>query len=129
MAPLPDRDDCLERLRDARFGDTVTCVYCGSESIETTGTTSKGAQQYRCRTCKGQFNDVTHTVFASRAFSVSEMFYIIKEMDDKPVAEIQRDLDRHQYEPVLDFVHHVRAIHPDRSELPLRELCGDETLY
>jgi hypothetical protein len=39
---LPDPDDCYERLRRARFGATVSCVYCGeSEPVIKKGTTMR----------------------------------------------------------------------------------------
>lgn len=126
---LPDSEACYERLREARFGDMVACLYCGSDELQTRGTTEKGSQRYYCTRCKRQFNDLTHTVFEERRFSLEEMFYIIKEMDEKSVAQIQRDLGRHQYEPVLRFVHHVQAVYPENSEIPLREVCTDGDLY
>ncbi|MFB6149298.1 MAG: transposase [Halobacteriales archaeon] len=127
---LPDRNACFDHLRDTRFGETIACVYCGSESIKPMDTTTaKGAQQYRCTVCNRQFNDLTNTVFEEREFSLEEMFYIIKQIDAKPIAEIQRDLGRVHYEPVLRFVHLVEAMHPERSTLPLDELCDNELLY
>jgi hypothetical protein len=30
---LPSRENCFERLRLARFGETVTCVHCESGNV------------------------------------------------------------------------------------------------
>ena len=49
---LPSRERCFERLRLARFGETVTCVHCGSEDVVKRGTTGKDAQQYWCKECE-----------------------------------------------------------------------------
>lgn len=126
---LPDPEACFDRFRAARFGDGVTCVYCESDEVTTVGTTEKGARTYDCPRCDRQFNDFTRTVFEDRQFAIEEMFYIVKEMDERSIAQIQRDLGRHQYEPVLRFVHHVRAVHPEHSVIPLREVCSDPDLY
>lgn len=126
---LPESEAYHERFSEARCGDTVTCVYCDSDEVRNLGTTEKGARQYDCNRCKRQFNDLTRTVFEARRFSLDEMFCIVKEIEGRSIAQIQRDLVRHQHEPVLRFVHRVRAVHPDHSELPLYEMCADDGLY
>ncbi len=118
---LPDADDCYERLRRARFGATVSCVYCGeSEPVIKKGTTCKGAQQYRCKECETYFNDLTGTVFGQRRFGIEEMFYIIAKMSTEPISQLARDLDR-DYEAVRAFVHQVEE---DNHELDLPTLCS-----
>ena len=42
---LPPRERCFERLRLARFGETVTCVHCERDEVVERGTTGKDAQQ------------------------------------------------------------------------------------
>ena len=71
---LPDPEDCYQRLRRARFGATVSCVYCDeSEPVIKKGTTGKGAQQYRCKECETYFNDLTGTIFEHRKFPIEEI--------------------------------------------------------
>lgn len=48
---LPDREVWYERLRRAKSGTTVACLYCGSEIIIKKGTTGKDAQKYYCKEC------------------------------------------------------------------------------
>ena len=64
---LPPRERCFERLRLARFGETVTCVHCESDGVVNRGTTDKNAQQYWCKHCETYFNDLTKTFSASIA--------------------------------------------------------------
>ena len=71
---LPEPEDCYQRLRRARFGATVSCVYCDeSEPVIKKGTTGKGAQQYRCKECETYFNDLTGTIFEHRKFPIEEI--------------------------------------------------------
>jgi len=60
---LPPRERCFERLRLARFGETVTCVHCESDAVVNRGTTGKDAQQYWCKHCETYFNDLTKDDF------------------------------------------------------------------
>lgn len=53
---LPPRKRCFERLRLARFGETVTCVHCESKAVVKRGTTGKDAQQWWCKHCETYFN-------------------------------------------------------------------------
>lgn len=105
-ACLPDREACFQSLRRHRWPDVVTCPHCDSPDTIKKGTTSKGAQRYRCRGCDRIFNDLTETIFAGRRLSLPEMFYIIQTADEMAAAEIARQLDR-SYKSVLDFVHEV----------------------
>jgi transposase-like protein len=67
---LPDPDECYERLRRARFGATVSCVYCGeSDPVIKKGTTGKGAQQYRCKECETYFNDLMGSFFEHQSIT------------------------------------------------------------
>jgi transposase-like protein len=125
---LPSRERCFERLRLARFGETVTCVHCGSEKVVKRGTTDKDAQQYWCKDCETYFNDLTDTIFGQHRFELEEMFYIVKEMRSEPTAQIARDLDR-DYEAVLDFVHKVQDASGDIDEFELSEVCEADEIY
>jgi transposase-like protein len=81
---LPPRGRCFERLRLARFGETVTCVHCGDDAVVKRGTTDKDAQQYWCKHCETYFSDLTKTIFWQYRFGLEEMFYIVKEMRSEP---------------------------------------------
>ena len=125
---LPPRERCFERLRLARFGETVTCVHCESDAVVDRGTTGKDAQQYWCKSCETYFNDLTKTIFSQHRFGLEEMFYIVKEMRSEPTAQIARDLDR-DYEAVLDFVHEVQEASGKIDEFELSEVCEADEVY
>jgi len=125
---LPSREGCFERLRLARFGETVTCVHCESKDIVKRGTTCKDAQQYWCKESETYFNDLTNTIFGQHRFDLEEMFYIVKEMRSETTAQIVRDLDR-DYEPVLDFVHEVQDTSGEIDEFDLHGVCEADEVY
>ena len=125
---LPPRERCFERLRLARFGETVTCPHCGSDEVVERGTTGKDAQQYWCKDCETYFNDLTDTIFGQHRFALEEMFYIVKEMRSEQTAQIARDLDR-DYEAVLDFVHEVHDVSGDIDEFDLYDVCEADEIY
>ncbi|MGN8214977.1 IS1595 family transposase [Halococcus sp. PRR34] len=125
---LPPRERCFERLRLARFGETVTCVHCGDDAVIKRGTTDKDAQQYWCKHCETYFSDLTKTIFWQHRFGLEEMFYIVKEMRSEPTAQIARDLDR-DYEAVLNFVHKVQDVSGDIDEFDLYNVCEADEVY
>jgi len=125
---LPPRERCFERLRLARFGETVTCVHCDSEDVVKRGTTGKDAQQYWCKACETYFNDLTDTIFGQHRFELEEMFHITKEMRSEPTAQIARDLDR-DYEAVLDFVHEVQDATGKIGSMELTGVCEADEVY
>ncbi|RKS75782.1 transposase-like zinc ribbon protein [Haloarcula quadrata] len=79
---LPDKEDCLEYLREQRWPDEVTCPHCRSADTIKKGTTRKDAQRYRCQDCESIFNDLTGTVFAEHQLTIPEMFHIIRGMEE-----------------------------------------------
>ena len=125
---LPSRERCFERLRLARFGETVTCVHCESDAVVKRGTTGKDAQQYWCKNCETYFNDLTDTIFGQHRFELEELFYMVKEMRSETTAQIARDLDR-DYEAVLDFVHEVQDTSGNIGEFELSEVCETDEVY
>lgn len=126
---LPDPDDCYERLRRAEAGATVSCVYCGErDPVIKTGTTGKGAQQYRCKECETYFNDLTRTVFEHRKSPIKEMSYMIKEMRSVSTAQIASELNR-DYEAVLNFRHDLQELCGELDELTLTNVCEADEIY
>ena len=126
---LPDPEDCYERLRRARFGATVSCVYCGeSDPVIKKGTTCKNAQQYRCQACETYFNDLTGTFFEHRKFPIEEMFYMIKEMRSVSTAQIASELER-DYEAVLNFRHDLQELCGELDDLTLSAVCEADEIY
>jgi transposase-like protein len=116
---LPERDLCLSRIRWARFGTTINCVYCHNNAVIKRGTTNKGAQQYWCDDCDSYFNDLTGTAFSQRRFDIEEMFYIIeKKKQSIPVAQIAREIDR-DYRSVLEFIRDVQIKDNDNDEFDM----------
>jgi transposase-like protein len=125
---VPLRERCFECLRLARFGETVTCIHCGSDDVVKRGTTGKDVQQYWCKNCETYFNDLTDTIFGQHCFALEEMFYIVKEMQSELTAQIARDLDR-DYEAVLDFAHEVQDASGDIDESDLYDVCEVNEIY
>jgi transposase-like protein len=105
---LPERDQCLERIRWARFDSRINCVHCQSSAVVKRGTTNKGAQQYWCNDCSSYFNDLTGTAFSQHRFDIEEMFYIIeKTKQSVPVDQIADPINRN-YRSVLEFIRDVQ---------------------
>ena len=90
---LPDKEDCLESLRDHRWSDGVTCPHSRSADTIKKGTTRKGAQRYQWKNCNRIFNDLTETIFAEHQLSLPEMFHIISKMEDHTTNDILQELD------------------------------------
>jgi transposase-like protein len=112
---LPPRERCFERLRLARFDETVTCVHCESGDVVKRGTTLKESQQYWCKECETSVNDLTDTIFGQHRFAIEEMFSVVKEMRPQPTAQIARDRDRDD-EAVLTFLRNVQDVSGDIEE-------------
>jgi transposase-like protein len=102
----PD-DHYLEFLRSQRYDGGVTCPHCGSDEVARKGLRRKTVQQYYCHECETYFNDLTGTVFAGQRLSLEEMFYIIQQMDQRPIADVTADVDR-TYKTVLEFAQKAR---------------------
>jgi hypothetical protein len=117
---LPPREKC--------FGETVTCVHCESEDVVRPGTTGKNAQQYWCTECETYFHDLTNTSFDQNRFDLEEMFYIVKEIQSEPTAQIVRDRDW-DYEAVLDFAYEVRDVSGEIDEFDLHGVCEADEIY
>ena len=106
---LPNRESCLEYLRKLRWPDGVRCPHCGSSRLHRDGYTKKGAAKYHCLNCGRYFNDLTKTIFEHHKFSIEEMFYILKEMENKSTLQISKELGR-KYDSVLAFIREVQEI-------------------
>jgi len=70
---------------------------------------------------------LTKTVFGQHRFELEEMFYILKEMQSEPTAQIVRDLGR-GYEAVLSFVHELQDASGGIGEFDFHELCEADEL-
>ena len=125
---LPDREDCLEYLRDHRWPNGVTCPHCESADTIKKGTTRKGAQRYQCKNCNSIFNDLTETIFAEHQLSIPEMFHIISKMEGHTTNDIFQELDR-TYKTVLDFVHEVQDALEEDPEFDLYGVCEADEVY
>lgn len=125
---LPPREQCFERHRLAKTGETVTCVHCESDDVVNGGMTGKDAQQYWCKECETYFNDLTNTIFGQHRFALEEMFSIVKEKRSERSAQIARDLDRN-YEAVLNFIHNVQDVSGDIDEFDLYDVCEADEIY
>ena len=87
----------------------VRCPHCGSSRLHRDGYTEKGAAKYHCLNCGRYFNDLTKTIFEHHKFTIEEMFYILKEMENKSTLQISKELGR-KYDSVLAFVREVQEI-------------------
>ena len=125
---LPDKEDCLEYLREHRWPEEVTCPHCESADTIKKGTTRKGVQRYRCQDCDSIFNDLTETIFSNHKLSLSEMFHIIRGMEEFTTEKIAQELDR-TYKTVLDFVHEVQDGLEHDPEFDLYGVCEADEIY
>jgi transposase-like protein len=125
---LPDKEDCLEYLREQRWPDGVTCPHCESADTIKKGTTRKGAQSYRCQACESIFNDLTGAVFADHQLTLPEMFHTIRGMEEHRANEIFQELDRTD-KTVLDFVHEGQDTRADDPECALPGGCDADAVY
>jgi len=125
---LPDKEDCLEYLRDQRWPEEVTCPHCRSADTIKKGTTRKDAQRYRCQDCDSIFNDLTETIFSNHKLSLPEMFYIIGEMEESTTQKTAQELDR-TYKTVMDFVHEVQELLKEDPEFNLYGVCEADEVY
>lgn len=121
------QEACIEWLRQARFGETVTCVYCGSDDLWHRGTTRKGAQRYECQGCERVFNDLTDTVFNNRKPTIEELFYMIRERPAASMSELTRRLDW-GYDAVHGFVTAVETTETTFDPAALRAAFADVEL-
>lgn len=115
---LPENDACFQALRRHRWPDGVVCTICSSQDTVKIGVTPKDAQRYQCQNCDSTFNDLTGTIFADRRFSLPEMFYIIRQMDEENIKQIGQQIER-SYKPVLSFVHEVQDTDDEDLEFNL----------
>jgi len=67
----------------------VRCPHCGSSRLHRDGYTEKGAAKYHCLNCHEYLNDLTKTIFEHHKFPIEEMFYILKEMENKSTLQIR----------------------------------------
>lgn len=112
---LPDREKCLEWIRQTRWPKGIKCLYCKSEKIQKHGKSRKGAQRYICSDCGKHFNDLTGTLFHNRKFTIEEMFYIIKESEYKSTNQIAKEIGR-DYDDVLEFIRKMQSVAKEYQE-------------
>lgn len=62
---LIDNAKCFEIVRNIRWPDGIRCPDCGSANISKRGFHNRQAhrQRYRCKDCRGHFDDLTDTIF------------------------------------------------------------------
>lgn len=85
---LPDREECYNLFREARFGEKVNCIECKSCNIIKRGTTSKDAQRYQCKDCNNYFNDLSETTFENRQLAIEQLAYIIQNREHKSAEKL-----------------------------------------
>lgn len=90
---LPDREECYELFREARFGETVTCIECGSDYVIKRGTSSRGAQRYQCKDCGNYFNDLSDTLFERHRLAIEQIAYIMHNRGHNTAEELADALE------------------------------------
>jgi transposase-like protein len=63
---LIDEAKCYEMVRELRWPQGVHCPHCGFHWVIKRGfhNRARHRQRYICKSCEGQFDDLTHTVLA-----------------------------------------------------------------
>jgi len=109
--------------------DGMRCPHCGSSRLHRDGYTEKGAAKYHCLNCGKYFNDLTKTIFEHHKFTIEEMFYILKEMENKSTLQISKELGR-KYDSVLAFVREIQEIAEKiEGEISLKDLVEIDEIY
>ncbi len=85
---LPDREECYNLFRGARFGESVTCIECESANVIKRGTTNKDAQRYQCKDCGNYFNDFSESAFESLRLAIEQLAYIIQNRERRSAEEL-----------------------------------------
>ena len=90
--------------------DGVRCPHYGSSRLHRDGYTEKGAAKYHCPNCGRYFNDLTKTIFEHHKFTIEEIFYISKEMENKSTLQISKELGKKYDYSVSAFMREVQEI-------------------
>jgi len=66
LLKLMGDEDCYNLLREIRWADGVTCPTCESKDVVKDGRNENHPerQNYKCRGCRRDFDDLTDTVFS-----------------------------------------------------------------
>ena len=123
---LPNRESCFECLRKLRWPDGVRCPYCGASRIHKDGYTDKGAANYHCLNCGRYQWPHEDNIWA---LPIEEMFYILKEMENKSTLQISKELGR-KYDSVLAFVREMQEIAEKiEGKISLKDLVEIDEIY
>jgi hypothetical protein len=79
-------DLCMELIARERFGDTVTCAYCGGADVQEVGVVPQGiaagCPKYACVECDRD-SLFTNTIFSNREMPIVELCYILHQADEQ----------------------------------------------
>lgn len=89
-----NEQECMEVLRQLRWGEKLRCVYCNSEKISKYGKDRKGFVRYICKECKKGFNEKSGTIFDRSQISIEEWFSIIYDYKKKSLMRISKELGK-----------------------------------
>ena len=88
---VPDEERCIDVFRQIRWSGGVYCPHCKSFKIRKRGFEGR-THRYSCNSCGANFSDFTGTIFARRRIPLSEMFYILANLDNKTVKRLSEEL-------------------------------------
>ena len=101
---LPERDTCIELLRDKRWKKGLRCINCLSQEIVRNGLRDDGIQQYRCKECGRSFNDRSGTLLEETDLRIEECLYSAKRRDEgASTNKISDELGR-SWETISNFL-------------------------
>jgi transposase-like protein len=90
---LLSQEECIQFLKEIRWGNTVKCTSCNSDSVRLT---CELKQRYSCKKCREQFSIFTNTIFEGTLISLPKWFKIIKLIQESKnhitAKEIQRKI-------------------------------------
>ena len=78
---LPDEIECAEMWLSSRWSEDIRCVECDSGNVERRGKYREYLHRYYCKDCGKWFNDMTGTPLQASKVSLSQWFYMMKELD------------------------------------------------
>ena len=87
------QEECIQLLKKIRWGNTVKCTSCNSDSVRLN---CEVKQRYVCKKCREQFSIFTNTIFEGTLISLPKWFrlirLIIESKNHITAQEIQRQI-------------------------------------
>jgi transposase-like protein len=127
---MPEESKCADVLRKLRWGDgPIKCPRCTSERIKSNGTYHQHYHKFYCHQCKRSFTEKTGTIFDNSKLTLSEWFYIARELQRNiSMNQIHKDLGiayqhvMHASHKLMDSVYMKRLVELEGEDIEVDEM-------